>query len=71
MFLRDAQFPPRLVYASLLRSQTLLSSDANGTPPAAGARQISRELEKELGSEASAIRRNPAPLLREALELTR
>lgn len=71
MFLRDAQFPARLVYASLVRSQTLLSSDANGAQPAAGVRQISQELAKELGSEAAAIRRNPAPLLHEALQLTR
>lgn len=71
MFLRDAQFPARLVYASLLRSQTLLSSDANGTQLAAATRQISQELAKELGSEAGVIRRNPAPLLHEALQLTR
>lgn len=69
MFLRRANFPARLAYASLLKSQRLSSSDSDGAGSAAGARQVDKELEKELGSEAIVIRRNPEPLLREALEL--
>jgi tetratricopeptide (TPR) repeat protein len=70
MFLRDAGFPARLVYASLLKSQSLFSSDSNSAELAA-ASQVRRELERQLGSQASAISRNPDPLWHEALEMKR
>ncbi len=70
MFLRDTGFPARFVYASLLKSQSLLSSDANGQEVAAVIR-IRQELERQLGPQASAISRNPKPILHEALELKR
>jgi len=70
MFLRGAHFPARLAYASLLESQKLSASDSNDARSAAGTSQVDKELEKELGSEATVIRRNPEPLLREALQLT-
>jgi len=70
MFLRDAGFPARFVYASLLKSQSLLSSDSSGQEVAAGNR-IRKELERQLGSQAPAISRNLGPILQEALELKR
>jgi tetratricopeptide (TPR) repeat protein len=68
MFLRGADFPARLVYASVLKSQSLLSSDSNAEEVAAASR-VRKELERQLGSQASAISRNPEPLWHEALEL--
>ena len=69
IFLRDTGFAPRFVYASLLKSRTLLSSD-----PAAeegSADRLRKELKGQLGNQASAIERNLKPTLREALELKR
>jgi tetratricopeptide (TPR) repeat protein len=70
MFLRDAGFPARFVYASLLKSQSLFSSDSNSEEVAAASRTC-KELEQQLGPQASAISRNPEPLWHEALELKR
>lgn len=67
-FLRDAGYSPRLAYASLLKSQSLLSSDSI-RQEAAVANRARREFEQQLGSQASAIRRNPEPILQEALDL--
>jgi hypothetical protein len=67
MFLRDTGFATRLVYASLLKSQAL-SSDSNDQEGAAASR-VRKELEQELGPQASAIRRNTEPTLKEAIEL--
>jgi hypothetical protein len=61
------------VYASLLKSQALLSSEASeskGQDTAAG-NEVRNELERQLGSQASAISRNLEPTLNEALELKR
>lgn len=69
MFLRDAQFPSRLVYASLLKSQELESATSKPTELAATASQI-KDLEKRLGPQAAVIRRNPQPLADEVLRLT-
>ncbi|MGD0507509.1 MAG: hypothetical protein ABSA27_06920 [Terriglobales bacterium] len=70
MFLRDTGFPPRFVYASLLKSQSLLSPEAKGEDLAAVSR-VCKELERQLGPQAPVISRNPEPLLHEALELKR
>jgi tetratricopeptide (TPR) repeat protein len=70
MFLRDAGFPARFAYASLLKSQSLLSSDPSDQDVAATSR-VRKELERQLGLQASAIVRNPEPTMHEALELKR
>ena len=70
LFLRDAGFPVRYVYASLLKSQSLMASDSNGrdgSPPG----RVGKEIEAQLGPEASAIRRDSEPISREALALKR
>ncbi len=69
-FLDDTGFPARLAYASLLKSENLAKSlpDSSVSEPRVAAR---RQLEKQLGSEAGLIRRDPEPALREALALRR
>ncbi len=75
MFLRDTGFPARFVYASLLKSQSLLlSSDAKDNvkdQDVSTAIRARKELERQLGTQASAISRDPEPILRAALELKR
>jgi tetratricopeptide (TPR) repeat protein len=70
MFLRNSGFPTRLAYGSVLKSQTLLSSDPNSQEAMAAGR-VRKDLEQRLGPQASLILRNPKPLWQEALELKR
>ena len=81
-FLRDAGFPPRFAYASLLKSRSLLGSDTKlssnnvvgsetNTKDADAIRSVCKELENRVGAQASGISRNPEPLWHEALELKR
>jgi tetratricopeptide (TPR) repeat protein len=69
-FLDNAGFPARLVYACLVKSGQLQNA-----LPDASQRQIladaSRRAESRVGSEAAVIRRDPEPVLREALALRR
>jgi tetratricopeptide (TPR) repeat protein len=69
-FLQSSGFRSRLAYACFVKSSNLQDS-----LPDASQRQYLGELrkqsEKELGASAAAIRRNPEPLLREALALRR
>ena len=67
-FLRDSGFPTRLAYASLLKSQILFSPDSTGSESASASRAC-KEWEKQLGPQASTIRRNPEPVWQEALQL--
>jgi hypothetical protein len=66
--LQGSGFPARFVYASVLRSESLGSSQSSG-PEGDSVRRMQKELEQQLGSEAASIRHNPEPLLREALQL--
>lgn len=70
LFLRDAGFQARLSYASLLKSKALMQS-APDTKDAQSVAKALQELEKPLGAEAATIRRNPEPVQRQALALTR
>ena len=69
-FLDNAGFPARLVYACLVKSAKLRNA-----LPDASQRQlladVSKRAESRVGSEAAAIRRDPEPVLREALALRR
>jgi tetratricopeptide (TPR) repeat protein len=70
LFLRDAGFPPRLSYASLLKSQQLMKV----TPDSEEAKLLAKtlqEFEKPLGNEAVRIRKNPEPIQKQALTLAR
>jgi tetratricopeptide (TPR) repeat protein len=74
MFLRDRGFPSRFVYASLLKAQSLLSLDAaanSKNQQAADGSKARKELERQLGPEASVITRNLETILQEARELKR
>jgi tetratricopeptide (TPR) repeat protein len=68
MFLRDTGYPPRFVYASLLKSHSLMSSVAEDQE-APTASRIRKELGRQLGSQATVISHNPQPILHEALGL--
>ena len=70
IFLRDAGFPARLAYASLLKSKTLMES-APDAPDAKSIAKVLDEFEKPLGAEAATIRRHPEPVQQQALALTR
>jgi tetratricopeptide (TPR) repeat protein len=70
IFLRDAGFPVRLAYASLLKSRALLKL-APDSPEATTLRKAMQQCEKPLGREAAAIRRDPEPVQQQALALTR
>ena len=69
-FLDRAGFPARLAYACLVKSARLRDS-----LPEESQRQLlaeaSKQAEKRVGAEAGAIRRDPEPLLGEALALRR
>ncbi|HXC42553.1 MAG TPA: hypothetical protein VNY51_03405 [Candidatus Dormibacteraeota bacterium] len=69
-FLNRAQFPARLVYACLVKAESLEDSI-----PDASQRKLlvdaAGQAEKRVGSEAGAIRRNLDPALQEALALHR
>ena len=70
LFLRDAGFPPRLSFASLLKSEELMKF-APDSPEAKSFAKILEEFEKILGSEAARIRKNPEPVQKQALTLAR
>jgi tetratricopeptide (TPR) repeat protein len=69
-FLEDSGFAARLAYACMVQAESLTRSLPNGavsvSPNAAR-----RDMEKKLGVEAAAIRRDPEPVLKEAMALRR
>jgi tetratricopeptide (TPR) repeat protein len=69
-FLDDAGFPPRLAFACVVKSESLMQALPNPAVPAslATARQ---KIEKRLGATAASVRRDPEPVLQEALALRR
>src|SRR5262249_11679959 len=70
LFLRDAGFPPRLSFASLLKSEQLMKFPPEA-PEAQTFAVTMQEFEKQLGSEAARIRKDPVPAQRQALMLSR
>ena len=70
IFLRDAGFPVRLAYASLLKSEAIMKFDPH-SPEAKSFAKTLRDCEKPLGAQAAAIRRNPEPVQQQALTLSR
>jgi tetratricopeptide (TPR) repeat protein len=69
-FLDDAGFPARLAYACMVKSETVTRSQHSSAVPAlqTAARE---QIEERLGASAAAIRRDPEPVLQEALSLRR
>ncbi len=67
-FLDSAGFPARFVYASYTKAESLEKSlpDASSTKSLQAPR---KQLEKRLGAQATSIRRDPEPVLRQALAL--
>lgn len=70
LFLRDIGFPPRLSFASLLKSEQLIKFAPDSEEAKTFAKTLG-EFEKTLGSEAARIRKNPEAAQRQALMLTR
>ena len=70
LFLRDAGFPPRLSFASLLKSEELMKFAPDSAEAKSFAKTL-QEFEKPLGSEAARIRKNPEPVQKQALTLAR
>src|ERR1700756_639714 len=70
LFLRDAGFPPRLSFASLLKSEKLMKFAPDSAEAKSFAKTL-QEFEKPLGSEAARIRKNPEPVQKQALTLVR
>jgi len=70
LFLRDAGFPPRLSFASLLKSEKLMKFSPD-SPAAKSFAKTLEAFEKPLGSEAARIRKNPEPIQKQALTLVR
>jgi tetratricopeptide (TPR) repeat protein len=69
-FLDDAGFPARLAYACMVKSEMMTQSLHSTAVPAA--RTAARlEVEKRLGASAAPVRRDPEPVLQEALTLRR
>ncbi|HEY3972538.1 MAG TPA: hypothetical protein VGM18_06010 [Candidatus Sulfotelmatobacter sp.] len=73
-FLDDAGFPARLVYACLMKSDAVGKKLPPASVPTSLADSLAasrQEIEKRLGVEAAAIRRDPEPTLREVMALRR
>jgi len=69
-FLDESGFLPRLAYACMMKSESIGQSLSKPGLSATVA-QARQQLEKRLGAEAEAIRRNPDPVLRDALRVQR
>jgi tetratricopeptide (TPR) repeat protein len=69
-FLDESGFPPRLAYACMVKSESIGHSFEKPELSATVA-QARQQLEKRLGAEAEAVRRNPDPVLRDALRVQR
>ena len=67
-FLEETGFPPKMAYACMVKSEKLGQS-LTKSGLAASAAQARLQLEKRLGAEAEGIRRNPDPVLRDALRV--
>jgi len=69
-FLDQAGFGARLAYACVVKSELMSKSGSNPTVTASAAASR-RALEKRLGAEAVAIKRNPEPVLKDAWRVQR
>lgn len=74
-FLDDAGFPLRLAYACMVKSEKLTGSlysvSAADSTAATSVAAIKVQIEKRLGAEAAIVRRDPEPMLQEALTVRR
>jgi tetratricopeptide (TPR) repeat protein len=68
-FLADQGFPPRLAYACLVKAEHLNQSLSH--PADLDLDAMQKNLEKQLGAAATAIRRDPEPTVERALALRR
>jgi tetratricopeptide (TPR) repeat protein len=69
-FLDESGFSERLAYACLLKAQAVARTTPKSPLPESAEKTTSR-LEKQLGPAAVLVRRNPEPLVQEAIQLRR
>lgn len=69
-FLDDAGFPARLAYACMVKSESVAQS-IHPTAVPANLVTTRQRIERRLGAAAAVVRRDPEPVLREALALRR
>ena len=71
VFLSEQSFPRKLAYACLVKAEAVADEAPNSAQfaPPAEAVQVHADLERALGKDAAGIRKNPSPLLEQALLL--
>ena len=69
-FLDEAGFPAEMAYACMVKSEMAGRSLPKSVVPAS-MEEARQKLEKRVGAEAAAIRRDPSPVLRKALRVQR
>jgi tetratricopeptide (TPR) repeat protein len=69
-FLDDAGFPPRLAYACIVKSEELSRALPNPAVPESLVAER-KQMEKQLGAQATSVRNDPEPLLQQAFALRR
>jgi len=68
VFLNEQGFERKLAYACLVRAEMLSRDSKTAALPDVG--QIREDLETAVGKDAAGIRKNPAPLLEQALQIS-
>ena len=68
LFLNDRGYDQKVIYACLVRAESILDSAHAHLHPSS--QQLRFRLESALGKDSGPIRKNPAPLLQQALQLT-
>ncbi len=69
LFLRDSGLSPRLAYACILKSQSLMQQFKD-TPEYKSVAMAREDLEKKLAAQSAVLKRNPDSAVQEALTLT-
>lgn len=69
LFLRDSGLSPRLAYACILKSQSMMRTFKDA-PELNSVAAAGKDLEKKLAAQSSELRRNPDSAVQEALTLT-
>jgi len=69
LFLRDSGLSPRLAYACILKSQSLMQPFKD-TPEYTSVAMVREDLEKKLATQPAVLKQNPDSAVQEALALT-
>jgi tetratricopeptide (TPR) repeat protein len=69
LFLRDSGFAPRLAYACVFKSQSMMGN-LKDTPEFNSVARVREEMEKKLAAQPAVLKQNPDAAVQEALALT-